>query len=76
MNHAFPGHVRQAAEEYLWILSKGYPQKAALKLVGDKIMLARNIRQVLYRGVVPDAQAKLRLAKIGNVGKGDLLFDP
>ena len=41
MSNAFLDHVRQAAEEYLWILSKGYHQKAALKLVGDKFVLTR-----------------------------------
>ena len=74
MSKAFPDHLRQAAEEYLWILSKGYPQKAALKLVGDKFFLARDMRQVLYRGVVADKQAKTRLKKIGNVKKGNLVL--
>jgi len=74
MSHAFPDHVRQAAEEYFWILSKGYPQDAALKLVGDKFMLPRDMRQVLYRGVIPDKQAVSRREKIATVGKGDLVL--
>jgi len=74
MNQTFPDQVRQAADEYLWILSKGYPQGAALKLVGDKFMLTKDMRQVLYRGVVPDALAKVRSKKIGAVREGDLVL--
>jgi hypothetical protein len=66
--------MQQAAEEYFWILSKGYPQGPALKLVGDKFMLSRDMRQVLYRGVVPDALARLRCEKVGTVGEGDLVL--
>ena len=74
MSSSFPDHIRQAAEEYLWILSKGYPQNSTLKLVGDKFMLARTMRQVLYRGVIPAGLAQTRREKIGAVGKGDLVL--
>ena len=74
MSSSFPGHVRQAAEEYLWILSKGYPKNAALKLVGDKFMLPRDMRQVLYRGVIPDKLAATRREKIAAIRKGDLVL--
>ena len=74
MNSPFPDHIFQAAEEYLWILSKGYPRNAALKLVGDKFMLPRDMRQILYRGVVPADQALSRRGKIGSVEKGDLVL--
>jgi len=74
MNKPFPDQVRQAAEEYLWILSKNYPQRSALKLVGDKFMLEGEIRQVLYRGIVPEKQAKTRIEKIGTIGMGDLVL--
>jgi len=74
MSSSFPDHVRLAAEEYLWMLSKGYPQNAALKLVGDKFMLPRDMRQVLYRGVIPDKLAVIRREKIATVEKGDLVL--
>jgi hypothetical protein len=74
MSSSFPDHVRQAAEEYLWILSKGYPQNAALKLVGDKFMLPRDMRQVLYRGVIPDKLVASRREKISAIKKGDLVL--
>lgn len=71
MMNPFPATVRQAAREYLWFLSNGYPQKASLKLVGDKFMLAGEMRQVLYRGVAAGKSALSRQKKIGTVAKGD-----
>lgn len=74
MSNPLPDHLLQAAEEYLWILSKGYPQGAALKLVGDKFMLPGALRQILYRGVVPNDLALSRREKIGTIEKGDLVL--
>jgi hypothetical protein len=74
MSSPFPDKFWHAAEEYLWIISREYPQRAALKLVGDKFMLSREMRQVLYRGVVPVRTAEARRKKIGNVRKGDLVL--
>lgn len=71
MGRPFSGHIKQAAEEYLWILSRGYPQGPSLKLVGDKFMLSRADRQILYRGISPSGQAALRKDKIGEIRKGD-----
>jgi len=74
MSSPFPDQFLHASEEYLWIISREYPQRAALKLVGDKFMLSREMRQVLYRGVVPVKTADARRKKIGNVRKGDLVL--
>jgi hypothetical protein len=74
MKGPFPDHLKQAAEEYLWMLSRGYPQSPALKLVGDKFMLPRDMRQILYRGIVADEQAQSRRKKIGAIAKGDLVL--
>ncbi len=63
-----------AAREYLWMLSRGYPQKASLKLVGDKFMLSRDMRQVLYRGIASEKKASERMQKIGGIQKGDLVL--
>jgi len=71
MMNPFPATVMQAAKEYLWFLSNGYPQKASLKLVGDKFMLAGEMRQVLYRGIAATTRARSRQKKIGTVRKGD-----
>ena len=69
MKHAFPDTAKQAAEEYLWFLSKGYPQAAALKLVGDKFKLTRDMRQVLYRGWCPRRRQASEVKKLERSGK-------
>jgi hypothetical protein len=76
MINPLPDTVMQAAREYLWFLSKGYPQKASLKLVGDKFMLSGEMRQVLYRGIADEHSARTRQDKIGTVCEGDhILID-
>ncbi len=70
----FPDIVMEAALEYLWLLSQAYPQKASLKLVGDKFSLTGELRQVLYRGVAATITAQSRKNKIGTVSKGDLVL--
>jgi hypothetical protein len=64
----------RAAREYLWLLSRGYPQKASLKLVGDKFMLTRDMRQILYRGISAKDPAEERKRRIGHVKAGDLVL--
>jgi hypothetical protein len=76
MMNPFPETVMQAARDYLWFLTKGYPQKASLKLVGDKFMLSGELRQVLYRGIAATHLAQARQDKIGSVCEGDhILID-
>lgn len=74
MMKAFPTTVNDAAWEYFWMLSRGYPQKSSLKMVGDKFMLRGELRQVLYRGVAASSLAQARKCKIGNVSPGDLVL--
>jgi len=71
MMMSFPATFNEAALEYFWMLSRGYPQKPSLKLVGDKFMLSGELRQVLYRGVAADKAAQSRRSKIGKVSPGD-----
>ena len=56
------------------MLSRGYPQQASLKLVGDKFMLTRDMRQVLYRGISAEKMAAQRNAMIGSIQQGDLVL--
>lgn len=74
MNNEFSNEFFVAAGEYLWMLSKGYPQKSSLKLVGDKFMLSRDMRQVLYRGISAAEQSAKRREMIGSVRSGDLVL--
>jgi hypothetical protein len=74
MNHSFPEEFITAAREYLWMLSRSYPQKSALKMVGDKFMLPRDMRQVLYRGISAGELAVSRKERIGNAAPGDRIL--
>ncbi len=74
MSDRFPDDLLKAAEEYFWLLSNGYPQKASLKLVGDKFMLSRDMRQVLYRGISSSEEAEERRRRLGSVHSGDLVL--
>jgi hypothetical protein len=74
MKEAFHREILHAAKEYLWLLSRSYPQKASLKLVGDKFSLSRDLRQVLYRGIAAEEEAEARKQKIGRIRKGDLVL--
>ena len=74
MSTQFSDDFLRAAKEYLWMLSRGYPQKASLKLVGDKFMLTRDMRQVLYRGISAEKQAVARSEMIGSVTPGDVVL--
>lgn len=66
--------ILDAAEEYSWLLNRNYPQKSSLKMVGDKFMLTRDMRQILYRGISAGVQAEKRRKMIGRVKKGDLVL--
>jgi hypothetical protein len=74
MDNLFSDEMLLAAKEYQWMLSHGYPQKAALKLVGDKFMLSRDMRQVLYRGIAAEDQASERYTMIGLPVRGNLIL--
>ena len=74
MKELINDNLLAAAREYLWMLTRGYPQKGSLKLVGDKFMLSRDMRQVLYRGVSSEKRAAERMKKIGSVREGDLVL--
>ncbi len=74
MMNPFPESVTQAAREYSWFLTHGYPQKSSLKLVGDKFRLPGDLRQVLYRGIASSTDAGARRQKIGDIQPGDLVL--
>jgi hypothetical protein len=54
----------QACVEYKYLREKGYPEKATLKLVGDRHSLTRVQRNSMFRGIVADAIAVPRRSKI------------
>jgi hypothetical protein len=57
-------NFRICCEEYRYLRERGYPDKAALKLVGDRHRLGRVERNSLFRGVIAPARAELRRSRI------------
>ena len=57
-------NFKTACVEYRYLRERGYPEKAALKLVADRHRLARVERNSLFRGVVPALLAQARKSRI------------
>jgi len=53
-----------AYHSYKYLRERGFPEKASLKLVGDRYRLTRVQRNCLFRGVVESETASRRSAKI------------
>jgi hypothetical protein len=61
----------RAMVDLLFLLDRDYPKKPAIELVGNRHMLGRDDRMVLYRGVFDRDSSERRARKIrasGNVG--------
>lgn len=58
--------LREAGEDMQWLLSRGYPVKASLKIVGDQFRLQQRQRLALSRSVCSQkiAQARKRTMQI------------
>src|SRR5208337_5604124 len=54
----------EACATYKLLRDKGYPEKATLKLVGDRHELSRIQRNCMFRGVIGEITAARRRAKI------------
>ncbi|WP_168719440.1 DUF434 domain-containing protein [Thermosulfurimonas marina] len=54
---------RKAARDLAWLLDRGYPERASLKLVGDRYGLSSRQRALLLRAVVPEPRASFRRKK-------------
>jgi hypothetical protein len=55
---------KEACSTYKTLREKGYPEKATLKLVGDRHRLSRVQRNCLFRGVIAEEIALRRRAKL------------
>lgn len=63
-----------AATDYSWLLKRGYPEKSAAKLVGDRYRLDKTGRVVLRRGITGQEKARDRQHKITVNLKGKHLY--
>jgi hypothetical protein len=57
-------NFRSAYFDFKLFKEKGYPEKASIKLVGDRYRLTRTERNSLFRGVIVDSIADARKRKI------------
>ena len=55
--------LRQAVAELSWLLERGYPKKAALKLVGDRHALRDRQRMAVQRCAASDQDRARRRAR-------------
>ena len=70
--------LQKAAEDFRYLLNRGYPRKAALEMVGNRYQLASDERHLLHRGVFSDRDAGLRQKKkipLEKIRGKDLVID-
>lgn len=65
---------KQAANDYLLLLNKNYPEKATLRLIGDRYRLSGVQRTILFRGITSEKKALSRKAKLTTDLEGKNLF--
>jgi hypothetical protein len=53
-------HLQKAAEDFRYLLNRGYPRKPSLELVGNRYGLTSDERHLLHRGVFSDADSESR----------------
>jgi hypothetical protein len=63
MNRSWP-NLPEAATDFRFLLSRGYPRQNALDLVGNRYGLEHTARQLLHRGVFAPVAAAARRAKL------------
>ena len=56
--------LKEAAFDFRYLLSRGYPRQGALDLVGNRYQLDHIARQILHRGVFALGPANSRKAKL------------
>jgi hypothetical protein len=55
--------LQKAAEDFRYLLNRGYPRKAALEMVGNRYQLLSDERHLLHRGVFSDRDSASRQKK-------------
>ncbi len=63
------GDFTAACHDYYYLLSKGYPERGSLKMVGDRYRLSRDQRSVLYRGIAAEPASASRNARLVPVSR-------
>jgi hypothetical protein len=63
MTPALIKDFQKAAEDFRYLLNRGYPRKATLELVGNRYGLTFDERHLLHRGVFSNSDSRLRREK-------------
>ena len=66
--------LQQAAQDFRYLINRGYPREASLSLVGNRYDLEASARQLLHRGVFAESVAATRQAKLWQLA--DLVGQP
>jgi len=72
------GHLQEAAQDFRYLLNRGYPRKVTLELVGNRYGLTFNERHLLHRGVFSNTDSQARRKKrtsIKEIRDRDLAID-
>ncbi|MCK5822873.1 MAG: DUF434 domain-containing protein [Bacteroidales bacterium] len=59
-------NFKNAINDYIYLLEKKYPQKAILKLIGDKYLLSSVERTILFRGITTKNKIISRSTKLAS----------
>jgi hypothetical protein len=63
MTPALIKDFQKAAQDFRYLLNRGYPRKATLELVGNRYGLTFDERHLLHRGVFSNSDSRLRREK-------------
>ncbi len=55
--------------DFIYLKERGFPEKASLKLVGDRYRLTRIGRNCLFRGAIVESSARERMRKLMDAGE-------
>jgi len=71
-------NIQAAARDFRFFLSRGYPRKPCLDLVGNRYQLTSDQKNLLHRGVFSEKDSRSRKKKkipSGRISGGDLAID-
>ncbi|MBA7565919.1 hypothetical protein ES708_07606 [subsurface metagenome] len=61
--------------DYFYLIDRNYPEKGALKLVGDRYRLTTVFRTILYRGVSSSESSLKRMNRLVDIPSEELIID-
>ena len=71
----FSQGFQEACKDYAFLRNRGYPDRTAVKLVGDRYRLSREERNILYRGIGSEEESERRRRRKTDEAVGRLHID-